>query len=79
MSSSNKEPTDEYLMVCDLMLKIHELDTDEQRRFVKEQFDNLCPYTPFKEQQIGLKNGESQLRWLNWLHAKYCKNEEAEW
>lgn len=62
-----REPSNEYLMVVDLMLELNNLNISENSaEFVTGLYHNLDPYEPFLEQQA-----PKQLKWLKELHKNY--------
>lgn len=65
-----REPSDEYLMVVDLMLELNNLNISENSsEFVTGLYHHLDPYEPFLEQQTN-----KQLKWLKELHQNYVKD-----
>lgn len=72
--SIGKEPTKEWLLVCDLMLESNNLNiSDNSVEFLKGLYKNLDPYDSFLNQQ-----SEAQLRWLKELHENHIKG-DASW
>jgi len=67
------EPSEEFIRVCDLMLKQNELN-DEQKKFIVMLYDNMNPYGSFLEEC-----SEKQLKWLNWIWGKYCNGDDVSW
>lgn len=68
-----KEPSTEWIMVCDLMQEIEHLNlniTPNSESFVEGLYNFLDPYAPFLEQQ-----SEAQKTWLNDLWNTYCNPE----
>jgi len=62
-----REPIDEWLMVCDLMLTLGKLPL-RQAEFVENLYKHLDPHEPFLEQQ-----SVKQLKWLKFIHSKIMR------
>lgn len=64
--------TKEWKMVTEIIeLKDAYLLNNNQRKFILNLFKYLDPHLPFLDQK-GLK----ELRWLNYIHAKFVKNDD---
>ena len=68
--------TREWMMIEDLYSLREEFDTEAQRVFIEDMHAHVDPYAPFKDQMVGLENGEPQERWLYSLWERYINLDE---